>query len=115
MRCHSKKWGACCQATIDTLVNVGITYSKTSKVMERCNIEFREDKKFYPKSPLKHDLPPFLDAYPVAVTPMKEYGQANLADLTIELMYSYLHDTITSESAHIRYVTFPCDVSLFSL
>ena len=25
---------------------------------------------------------------------MKEYGQANLADLTIEMMHSYLHDTI---------------------
>jgi hypothetical protein len=26
---------------------------------------------------------------------MKEYGRANLADLTIEMMHSYLHDTIT--------------------
>jgi hypothetical protein len=25
---------------------------------------------------------------------MKEYGQANLADLTIEMMHSYLHDTV---------------------
>jgi hypothetical protein len=25
---------------------------------------------------------------------MKEYGQANLANLTIELMHSYLHDTV---------------------
>jgi hypothetical protein len=46
-----KKWGACCQAAIDTLANVGITYSKTSKVVEWWNIEFQEDKKFYPKSP----------------------------------------------------------------
>jgi hypothetical protein len=62
--------------------------------VEWWNIEFREDKKFYPKSPLKHNLPPFLDAYLVAVTAMKEYGQANLTDLTIELMHSYLHDTV---------------------
>jgi hypothetical protein len=49
---------------------------------------------FYPKSQSKHDLPPLLYEFPVIVTAMKGYGQANLADLTIEMMHAYLHDTI---------------------
>jgi hypothetical protein len=89
-----KTWGDCCQDTIISLANVGITYIKTSKVLERWNIEFRDNKMFYPKSRSKHDLPPLLDAFPIIVTIMKEYGRANLADLTIEMMHSYLHDTV---------------------
>jgi hypothetical protein len=89
-----KKWGACCQVAINSLANVGITYTKSPKVVERWNIEFRDDKMFHPKSRSKHDLPPLLDAFPMIVTIMKEYGRANLADLTIEMMHSYLHDTV---------------------
>jgi hypothetical protein len=39
-----KTWGDCCQDTIISLANVGITYIKTSKVLERWNIEFRDNK-----------------------------------------------------------------------
>jgi hypothetical protein len=42
--------------------------------LERWNVEFRGDKMFYPKSRSKHDLPPLLDAFPIIVTVMKEYG-----------------------------------------
>jgi hypothetical protein len=69
-----KKWGACCQVAINSLANVGITYTKSPKVVERWNIEFRDDKMFHPKSRSKHDLPPLLDAFPMIVTIMKEYG-----------------------------------------
>jgi hypothetical protein len=89
-----KTWNACCQDAINSLANVGITYIKSSKVLERWNIEFRGDKKFYPKSRSKHDLPPLLDAFPIIVTVMKEYGRANLANLTVEMMHAYLHDTV---------------------
>jgi hypothetical protein len=49
---------------------------------------------FYAKSRSKHDLPQLLDAFPIIVTVMMEYGRANLADLTVEMMHAYLHDTV---------------------
>ena len=89
-----KTWNGCCEDAIISLSNVGITYIKNAKVLERWNVEFRGDKMFYAKSRSKHDLPPLLDAFPIVVTVMKEYGRANLAGLTIEMMHSYLHETV---------------------
>jgi hypothetical protein len=69
-----KTWNACCQDAINSLAKVGITYIKNAKVLERWNIEFRGDKMFYAKSRSKHDLPQLLDAFPIIVTVMMEYG-----------------------------------------
>jgi hypothetical protein len=49
---------------------------------------------FHVRTQSKHDLPALLDAFPIIVTVMMEYGRANLADLTIEMMHGYLHETV---------------------
>ena len=89
-----KTWNDCCWEAINRFAAVQIHYTKNAKVLERWNVQFRERKTFCVKNRGKRDLPAFLDAHPIVVTVMKEYGRENLSELSIEMMHSYLHETI---------------------
>jgi hypothetical protein len=97
-----KKWGDCCKEAIDRLAAVRIRYIKNSKVLERWHVEFRQRKTFHIKSKGKGNLPAFLQAHPIVVTVMKEYGHENLSKLLVEMMHAYLHDTIIKSLAMER-------------
>jgi hypothetical protein len=89
-----KTWNDCCWEAINCFAAVQIHYTKNAKVLECWNVQFRERKRFCVKNRGKRDLPAFLDAHPIVVTVMKEYGRENLSELSIEMMHSYLHATI---------------------
>jgi hypothetical protein len=89
-----KTWFECCLEAIDCLATVHIFYIKNAKVLERWNVEFCQKKTFHVKPRGKRDLPAFLEAHPIVVTVMQEYGRENLSELSIDMMHSYLHDTI---------------------
>ena len=89
-----KTWNNCCRDAIDQLATVHIKYIKNEKVLQRWNVEFCKTKSFRIKSRGKRDLPAFLEAHPIVVTVMKEYGRENLSDLSIDMMHSYLHNTL---------------------
>ena len=89
-----KTWNDCCREAINHLAAVHIHYIKNAKVLECWNVEFRERKTFCVKNREKRDLPAFLQAHPIVVTVMKEYGHENLSELSVEMMHSYLHGTI---------------------
>jgi hypothetical protein len=90
-----KTWNECCQQeAINQLTAVHIHYIKNARVLERWNIEFRQRKTFCIKNKGKRDLPAFLEAHPIVATVMKEYSHENLSDLSVEMMHTYLHDTI---------------------
>ena len=89
-----KTWNDCCREAIDQLATVHINYIKNEKVLQRWNVEFCKKKLFRIKHRGTRDLPAFLDAHPIVVTVMKEYGRENLSDLSIDSMHSYLHNTI---------------------
>ena len=89
-----KTWNNCCQDAINIMAKAGVNHITNAKVLERWNVEFRQKTMFTPKCRGKRDLPAFLEAHPIVVTVMKEYGREHLADLSIEMMHSYLHETI---------------------
>jgi hypothetical protein len=87
-------WNDCCRDAIDQLATVHIKYIKNKKVLQRWNVEFCRTS-FRIKSRGKQDLHAFLvEAHPIAVTVMKEFGRENLSELSIDMMDSYLHNTI---------------------
>jgi hypothetical protein len=61
---------------------IHIRYIKSAKVLERWNGEFHQRKTFSVKNRGKRDLPAFIQAHPIIVTVMKEYGRENLSDLS---------------------------------
>jgi hypothetical protein len=75
-----KNWRDCCKEAINRLAAVHIRYIKNSRVLEKWNVEFRQRKIFCVKSKGKGDLPAFLQAHPIVVTVMKEYGRENLSE-----------------------------------
>ncbi len=89
-----KTWNDCCRDAIDQRATVHIKYIKNEKTLYRWNVEFCKKKSFRIKSRGKRDLPAFLEAHPIVVTVMKEYGRKNLSELSIDMMHSYLHNTI---------------------
>jgi hypothetical protein len=89
-----KTWNECCHEAINQLASVHINYIKNEKVLRRWNVEFCKKKTFCVKSRGKRDLPAFLEAHPIVVTVMKEYGRENLSELSVEMMHTYLHNTI---------------------
>jgi hypothetical protein len=89
-----KTWNDCCREAINQLAAVHIHYIKNSRVLERWNNEFFQRKTFCVKNRGKRDLPAFLEAHPIVVTVIKEYSHENLSELLVEMMHSYLHNTI---------------------
>ena len=89
-----KTWNDCCCDAIDHLATAHIKYIKNEKVLQRWNVDFCKTKTFRIKSRGKRDLPAFLEANPIVDTVMKEYGRQNLPELSIDMMHSYLHNTI---------------------
>jgi len=90
----NKNWHDCCQEAIDVLAAVHIRYIKNARVLRRWSEEFRPRKTFCIKTGDKRDLPAFLQAHPIVVTVMKEYGRENLSELSVEMMHTYLHNSI---------------------
>ena len=74
-----KKWNDCCRDAIDQLAAVHIKYITNEKVLRRWHVEFCKKKLFSIKRKGKRDLPAFLEAHPIVVTVMKEYGRENLS------------------------------------
>ncbi|KAI2496096.1 hypothetical protein MHU86_18422 [Fragilaria crotonensis] len=89
-----KKWNDCCRDVIDQLAAVHIKYITNEKVLRRWHVQFCKKKLFSIKRKGNRDLPAFLEAHPIVVTVIKEYGRANLTELSVEMMHSYLHDKI---------------------
>ena len=97
----SKTWNDCCQEAINQLAAVHIRYIKNARVLERWNVEFRQRKTFTVKNRGKRDLPAFLEAHPIVVTVMKEYGRENLSELSVEMMHQQSEcDCFRSEPEH---------------
>jgi hypothetical protein len=86
-------WNYCCQEAINQLAAVHIHYIKNARVLEQWNIEFHK-KTFCINNKGKRDLPAFLEAHPIVFTVMKAYGHENLSKLSVEMVHTYLHDTI---------------------
>jgi hypothetical protein len=89
-----KNWHDCCQEAINVLAAVHIRYIRNARVLRRWNEDFRQRKTFSIKTNDKRHLPAFLQAHPIVVTVMKEYGRENLSELSVEMMHTYLHDSI---------------------
>jgi hypothetical protein len=89
-----KTWNDCCQEAINRLAAVHICHVKMQEFWRDGMLSFVKGKYFVTRTKAKRDLPAFLEAHPIVVTMMKEYGHENVLELSLEMMHTYLHNTI---------------------
>ena len=87
-------WTACCEETFKNAVKMGLTITKHSVMVMNWYQNFRMSRKFRRPLSKKHNCPPFLQQNPDIYTSMNQFGHEHLADLSIELMMEYLHETV---------------------
>jgi hypothetical protein len=73
---------------------VGIASSQNSSVVRNWYQKFRVKRKFQLRASTKHDLPPFLERNTELCMKIKECVREHLAELSSEMLYEYLHNTV---------------------
>jgi hypothetical protein len=89
-----KNWKKCCEVAIGIASKIGIASSQNSRVVRKWNQPFRVKQKFQLRASLKHDLPLFLERNKVLYIKIKEYVCEYLAELSLEMLCEYLHNTV---------------------
>ena len=91
---NSVSWTACCEEAIKFAVKMGLTIMKYPAMVMNWYQNFRTSRKFRRLLSKTHNHPPFLQQNPDIYTSMNQFGHEHLADLSIELMMEYLHETV---------------------
>mmetsp|Transcript_16955 Transcript_16955/g.24142 ORF Transcript_16955/g.24142 Transcript_16955/m.24142 type:complete len:146 (+) Transcript_16955:363-800(+) len=86
-------WEKCCAESVAQFNRIGIRYTTCARIVMKWYRQFKT-KRTLPIVIPKKQLPPFLQQNPDICTTIKRYGKEHLAELSIEFIFNYVHDTI---------------------
>ena len=86
-------WEKCCQTAVEHMKQAGINHAKNACTIMEWYRNFCETRTFMVSS-AKHNLPPFLQQNPDICSSITTYTKEHLAELSIELLSEYIHETI---------------------
>ena len=86
-------WTKCCNKAVEHLRKSGLKQAKNGRTVMEWYREFRQNRNFTVFAPQKL-LPPFLEQNPHIVRKIKKYCTLNLAELSVEYVMDYVHNTL---------------------
>ncbi|KAI2509539.1 hypothetical protein MHU86_4916 [Fragilaria crotonensis] len=88
-------WKRCLMYAIRAMNDVGIEIYSNFATLARWHRKLAQNRCFFYCAPdPKTSYPPFFQDNPDAVEAFKKHGVANLKDLSVELMYEYVHNDL---------------------
>ena len=84
-----KNWNKCCEEAVQITKKMGITANP--QVIRNWYKQYKVKHKFYLCFSSKHDLPLFLHDNKDICSSIQRYACENLAELSVELLYTYIH------------------------
>eukprot|EP00978_Attheya_sp_CCMP212_P024028 scaffold74802_cov56-Attheya_sp.AAC.1 len=97
------KWADCCEEAITALkyMPVGISPPKCERIIRNWFVDFRQNGRrlVVPSISMANNmkdvkLPPFLQVYPDLKNAIVEFADANIGDITVDVMHSYMNKCI---------------------
>jgi hypothetical protein len=86
-------WKMCCEKAIEMLKICGMRATSCALTVIECYRKFRLKRGFQVYIARK-DLPPFLQMNPEICTTIKQYAREHLAEVSIEILFEYVHSNI---------------------
>ena len=88
-------WKRCLLSAIEKMNDIGVEYYSNYRTFARWHRKLAKYRLYFCKTPqAKTMIPPFFRDNPDALEAFKRYGVANIQDLRVELMYSYVHQDL---------------------
>ena len=88
-------WKSCLMYAIRAMNDVGIEIYSNFATLARWHRKLARNRCFFYCAPdPKTSYPPFFQDNPDAMEAFKKHGVANLKDLSVELMYEYVHNNL---------------------
>ena len=88
-------WKRCLLSAIEQMNDIGVEYYSNYRTLARWHRKLAKHRLYFCKTPeSKTMIPPFFCDNPDALEAFKRYGVANIQDLRVELMYSYVHQDL---------------------
>jgi hypothetical protein len=99
-----QNWDECCKRAHEHLLMCGITEAGRSRRIRNWYSGFvTNDRRFPVQLPRKHRLPMFLDLNPGAKDSIKQYCKEHLQELSVELVFEYIHDELIPAMVKDKY------------
>jgi hypothetical protein len=88
-------WKRCLLSAIEGMNDIGVEYYSNYRTLARWHRKLAKHRLYFCKTrDEKTMMPPFFRDNPDALEAFKRYGVANIQDLRVELMYSYVHQDL---------------------